>query len=156
MQLPYRRYTLQDLSHDPLFQDEVDAEIRSHMQYIVRMGNYGIHTGNKYAKGDAVLPLSILFDFVIIDEAHRSIYNKYTALFEYFDAYIVGLTATPKNMDADSTYSFFKCPPKLPTYAYKYEAARDVAHYLVPYFNIEASTQIMHDGVHYDDLSENE
>lgn len=64
------------------------------------------------------------FDLVIIDEAHRSIYNKYAALFEYFDAYIVGLTATPKNMDAASTYSFFKCPPKLPTYAYEYETAR--------------------------------
>ena len=63
------------------------------------------------------------FDLVIIDEAHRSIYNKYAALFEYFDAYIVGLTATPKNMDAASTYSFFKCPPKLPTYAYEYETA---------------------------------
>lgn len=54
------------------------------------------------------------FDLVIIDEAHRSIYNKYAALFEYFDAYIVGLTATPKNMDAASTYSFLNalrnCP----------------------------------------------
>lgn len=64
LQLPSGRYTLQDLLHDPAFQDEVDAEIRSHMQYIVRMGNYGIHTGNKYTKGDAVLSLSILFDFV--------------------------------------------------------------------------------------------
>lgn len=96
------------------------------------------------------------FDLVIIDEAHRSIYNKYAALFEYFDAYIVGLTATPKNMDAASTYSFFKCPPKLPTYAYEYETARDVDHYLVPYYNIEVSTQIMQEGVHYDDLSEDE
>ena len=142
--------------HDPSFQGEVDAEIRSHMQYIVRMGNYGIHTGKKYTNGDAVLSLSILFDLVIIDEVHRNIYNKYTALFEYFDAYIVGLTATPKNMDAASTYSFFKCPPKLPTYAYEYETARDVDHYLVLYFNIEASTQFMRDGVHYDDLFEDE
>lgn len=53
LQLPSGRYTLQDLLHDPAFQDEVDAEIRSHMQYIVRMGNYGIHTGNKYTKGDS-------------------------------------------------------------------------------------------------------
>lgn len=64
LQLPSGRYTLQDLLHDPAFQNEVDAEIRSHMQYIVRMGNYGIHTGNKYTRGDAVLSLSILFDFV--------------------------------------------------------------------------------------------
>ena len=63
LQLPSGRYTLQDLLHDPAFQNEVDAEIRSHMQYIVRMGNYGIHTGNKYTRGDAVLSLSILFDF---------------------------------------------------------------------------------------------
>ena len=59
-------------------------------------------------------------------------------------------------MDAASTYSFFKCPPKLPTYAYEYETARDVDHYLVPYYNIEVSTQIMQEGVHYDDLSEDE
>ena len=51
LQLPSGRYTLQDLLHNPAFQDEVDAEIRSHMQYIVRMGNYGIHTMHeKYTK----------------------------------------------------------------------------------------------------------
>ena len=64
LQLPSGRYTLQDLLHDPAFQDEVDAEIRSHMQYIVRMGNYGIYIGNKYTKGNVVLSLSILFHFV--------------------------------------------------------------------------------------------
>ena len=96
------------------------------------------------------------FDIVIIDEAHRSIYNKYAALFDYFDAYIVGLTATPKDMDAASTYAFFKVPPKMPTYAYEYETARDVDHYLVPYHNIEVSTKIMQEGVHYDELSEEE
>ena len=96
------------------------------------------------------------FDLVIIDEAHRSIYNKYAALFDYFDAYILGLTATPKNMDAASTYTFFDVPPKMPTYAYEYETARDVDHYLVPYYNSEVSTQIMQEGVHYDDLSDEE
>lgn len=96
------------------------------------------------------------FDLVIIDEAHRSIYNKYAALFEYFDAYILGLTATPKDMDVASTYNFFQCPPRIPTYAYEYETARDIDHYLVPFRNIEVSTQIIQEGLHYDDLSVDE
>lgn len=44
------------------------------------------------------------FDFVIIDEAHRSIYNLWRQVIEYFDAYLIGLTATPD----DRTYGFFQ------------------------------------------------
>ena len=44
------------------------------------------------------------FDFIIIDECHRSIYNLWRQVLEYFDAYLIGLTATPDNR----TYGFFK------------------------------------------------
>ena len=44
------------------------------------------------------------FDFVIIDECHRSIYNLWRQVLEYFDAYLIGLTATPDNR----TYGFFR------------------------------------------------
>ena len=44
------------------------------------------------------------FDFIIIDECHRSIYNLWRQVIEYFDAYLIGLTATPDNR----TYGFFK------------------------------------------------
>ena len=44
------------------------------------------------------------FDFIVIDECHRSIYNVWRQVLEYFDAYLIGLTATPDNR----TYGFFK------------------------------------------------
>ncbi len=44
------------------------------------------------------------FDFIFIDECHRSIYNLWQQVLDYFDAYLIGLTATPDN----STYGFFK------------------------------------------------
>src|SRR5206468_11339130 len=45
-----------------------------------------------------------LFDFIVIDECHRSIYNVWRQVIEYFDAHLIGLTATP---DA-RTFGFFK------------------------------------------------
>jgi type I restriction enzyme R subunit len=63
------------------------------------------------------------FDLIIIDEAHRSIFKKYRAIFEYFDAYLVGLTATPKTDIDRNTYEFFEMEIGVPTYAYDYETA---------------------------------
>ena len=62
-----------------------------------------------------------LFDLIIVDESHRSIFKKYRAIFHYFDAVLVGMTATPKT-DADrNTYDFFEMEHGIPTYAYDYE-----------------------------------
>ena len=47
------------------------------------------------------------FDLIVVDEAHRSIYQKYRAIFSYFDALLVGLTATPKDEIDRNTYSLF-------------------------------------------------
>ena len=47
------------------------------------------------------------FDLIIIDEAHRSVYQKYRAIFEYFDSLLVGLTATPKDEIDHNTYGLF-------------------------------------------------
>ena len=63
------------------------------------------------------------FDLIIIDESHRSIFKKYRAIFEYFDALLVGLTATPKTDVDRNTYDFFEMEPGVPTYAYDYETA---------------------------------
>ena len=49
------------------------------------------------------------FDLIIIDEAHRSIYQKYRAIFEYFDAMLIGLTATPKKDIDRNTYFLDVC-----------------------------------------------
>ena len=96
------------------------------------------------------------FDLIFIDEAHRSIFNKYAALFDYFDAYVVGLTATPKDMDSASTYEFFHMNSKMPTSLYEYDEAVYKDHVLVPFHNIEVSTQLMDEGLHYDELSAEE
>ncbi|WP_026661394.1 DEAD/DEAH box helicase family protein [Butyrivibrio proteoclasticus] len=96
------------------------------------------------------------FDLIIVDEAHRSIFNKYKAIFEYFDAALLGLTATPRETVDRSTYEFFDLPKGHPTDVYTYEEARDVDKFLAPYYTIEVSTKITSDGIKYSDLSEEE
>ncbi len=93
------------------------------------------------------------FDLIIIDEAHRSIFKKYRAIFEYFDGLLVGLTATPKTDLDRNTYEFFKMEKGVPTYAYDYETAVEQDHVLVPYYNIEVKTKFLEQGIAYDELS---
>ncbi len=94
------------------------------------------------------------FDLIIIDESHRSIFKKYRAIFEYFDAIMVGLTATPKTDVDRNTYDFFEMEHGVPTYAYDYETAVEKDHVLVPYYNYEVKTKFLDEGITYDDLSE--
>ena len=93
------------------------------------------------------------FDLIIIDESHRSIFKKYRAIFEYFDALMVGLTATPKTDVDRNTYDFFEMEHGVPTYAYDYETAVYQDHVLVPYYNYEVKTKFLDEGITYDDLS---
>lgn len=94
------------------------------------------------------------FDLIIIDESHRSIFKKYKTIFDYFDAILVGLTATPR-VDVDhNTYEFFELEDGVPTYAYDYETAVNTDHVLVPYYNYEADLKFTDDGIHYDELSD--
>lgn len=93
------------------------------------------------------------FDLIIIDEAHRSIFKKYRAIFDYFDAYLVGLTATPREEVERSTFDFFELEHGNPTYNYTYEEAVK-AGYLVDYYPVENSTTFIDKGIHFDDLSE--
>ena len=94
------------------------------------------------------------FDLVIIDESHRSIFKKYRAIFEYFDAMLLGLTATPRTDVDRNTYDFFEMENGVPTYAYDYETAVRQDHVLVPYYNYEVKTKFLHEGIRYDELSE--
>ncbi|MFS0726352.1 DEAD/DEAH box helicase family protein [Paenibacillus sp. 1P07SE] len=93
------------------------------------------------------------FDLIVVDEAHRSIFKKYRAIFEYFDGIIVGLTATPKTEVDRNTYDFFEMESGVPTYAYTYEAAVEIDRVLVPYHNIEVTTKFLEQGITYDSLS---
>lgn len=95
------------------------------------------------------------FDLIIIDESHRSIYRKYQDIFDYFDSCLLGLTATPKNEIDKNTYSIFDLERGVPTYAYELNKAVEEG-YLVDYTTIEVKTKIMEEGIHYDDLSEDE
>ena len=82
------------------------------------------------------------FDLIVIDEAHRSIFNKYRAIFEYFDACLLGLTATPKKTVHQSTYEFFDMKNNMPTDVYEYDEAINKDHVLVPFYLIETATRI--------------
>ena len=95
------------------------------------------------------------FDLIIVDEAHRSIYKKYQAIFEYFDGLVVGLTATPRNDVDRNTYRFFEIENDVPTFAYEYEKAVTEG-YLVDYHVIKTSTDFMDRGIKYSELSEQE
>lgn len=94
------------------------------------------------------------FDLIVIDESHRSIFKKYRAIFEYFDAILVGLTATPKTEVDRNTYDFFELETGVPTYAYDYETAVHTDRVLVPYYNYEVTTKFLSDGITYDELSD--
>ncbi len=95
------------------------------------------------------------FDLIIIDESHRSIYKKYQDIFTYFDAMLIGLTATPKDGIDKNTYDIFELENHVPTCAYEYEKAVEDG-YLVDYTTREIKSKIMEDGIHYDELSEEE
>ena len=95
------------------------------------------------------------FDLIIIDEAHRSIFGKYAAVFNYFDAMLVGLTATPREDVDRSTYEIFQMEEGEPNFAYELdEAVAD--HYLVNYHGFKRGSQIMREGIKYDKLTEEE
>ncbi len=93
------------------------------------------------------------FDLIICDEAHRSIYNKYKDIFTYFDAPLVGLTATPKDEIDKNTYNIFELENGVPTYGYDLaQAVKD--GYLVDFLSVESSLKFIEEGIVYDELSE--
>jgi type I restriction enzyme R subunit len=95
------------------------------------------------------------FDLVIIDEAHRSVFQKYRAIFEYFDSLLVGLTATPREEIDRNTYSLFELESGVPTDAYSLDEAVSDG-YLVPAKIISVPLKFQQLGIHYDQLPEDE
>ena len=95
------------------------------------------------------------FDLIIIDEAHRSIFGKYTAIINYFDALLVGLTATPRDEIDRSTYDAFQMEQGVPNYAYELgDAVRD--GYLVNWKGFKRGSLILKEGIKYNNLSPDE
>lgn len=92
------------------------------------------------------------FDLIIVDEAHRSIYNRYREIFTYFDSLMVGLTATPKDDVDKNTYDVFLLPKGEPTYAYELkQAVKD--EFLVDYKSIETKVKFLEEGITYGELT---
>ncbi|MEU3018027.1 DEAD/DEAH box helicase family protein [Nocardiopsis sp. NPDC007018] len=93
------------------------------------------------------------FDLVVVDEAHRSVYQKYGAIFEYFDALLVGLTATPKDEIDRNTYRLFNLEDGVPTDVYSLDEAIQ-EKYLVGPTTIDVPLKFPREGIKYDELSE--
>ena len=95
------------------------------------------------------------FDLIIVDECHRSVYNKYGAIFNYFDSLLIGLTATPREQVDSSTYELFNLPKGEPTFSYDYETAVKEG-FLVDFHAFERTTKLLKSGLRYDELTKEE
>lgn len=95
------------------------------------------------------------FDLVVIDEAHRSVFHKYRAIFDYFDSLLVGLTATPRDEVDRNTYGLFELEDGVPTDAYSLEEAVDDG-FLVRPQAVSVPLKFQREGIKYDELSEDD
>lgn len=95
------------------------------------------------------------FDLIIIDEAHRSVYQKYRSIFSYFDSLLVGLTATPREQVDKNTYELFELEPGVPTDAYELETAIRNEFLVRPKVE-QVNLRFPRDGIDYDSLSDEE
>ncbi|MBH0318450.1 DEAD/DEAH box helicase family protein [Bacillus cereus] len=95
------------------------------------------------------------FDLIIVDESHRSIYKSYREIIEYFDAYLLALTATPINFIERSTFNLFDCENGDPTFLFSYEeACEHNPPFLLEYKVKNATTQFMRGGIKWNNLNE--
>lgn len=134
--------------HDPAKNDHAGARVFL-STYPTMMGRIDEVKGGEKRYGPGH------FDLIVIDEAHRSVYRKYRAIFDYFDSHLVGLTATPRDEIDRDTYSLFQLERGVPTDAYDLDDA--VADgFLVPPKSISVPLRFQRDGISYEDLSEEE
>ena len=144
---------LPNLSLCNLLDNKDDVESRMIFSTYPTMMNAIDETKNK--DGSRIFT-SGYFDLIIVDESHRSIYKKYQTIFDYFDANLLGLTATPKNDIDKNTYRIFDLENDNPTFAYELDQAIEEG-YLVHYGKpIDVGLKIVRDGLKYSELSEEE
>lgn len=88
------------------------------------------------------------FDFIVVDESHRSIYNTYGEVLDYFKTITLGLTATPTDIIDHNTFQLFHCENGLPTFAYTFEeAVNNVPPYLCNFQVMKIQTKFQMDGI---------
>jgi type I restriction enzyme R subunit len=104
---------------------------------------------------DKDCPLSPhFFDMIVADESHRSIYNVYKNIFDYFDSVQLGLTATPKDAIEHNTFGIFECEGGIPTYAYSYdEAINNKPPYLSDFEVLKVRTKFQKEGIRKDNIT---
>ncbi|BFT94106.1 MAG: hypothetical protein MNSN_05190 [Minisyncoccus archaeiphilus] len=104
---------------------------------------------------DKNCPLSPhFFDMVVADESHRSIYNIYKNIFDYFDSIQLGLTATPKDVVEHNTFGLFDCEDGVPTYAYSYEEAiNNIPPYLSNFEVLKIRTKFQKEGIRKNNIT---
>jgi type I restriction enzyme, R subunit len=93
------------------------------------------------------------YDLIVADESHRSIYQRYKAIFDHFDAIQLGLTATPTDYIDHNTFELFDCGDGTPSYYYSYEHAIEDKN-LVNYRVLDAQTNFQLKGIQGDALPE--
>lgn len=94
------------------------------------------------------------FDLVVVDESHRSIYNVYQNVLHYFNAFVLGLTATPTDVIDHNTFQLFDCEDGLPSFAYSFdEALKDMPRYLNDFEVLNISTKFQVEGIHKNIIS---
>ncbi len=94
------------------------------------------------------------FDLIVADESHRSIYNVYKNIFDYFDSIQLGLTATPTNKIDHNTFMLFGCEDGLPTFAYTYEEAiNNIPPYLSDFEVLRIRTRFQQEGINSETIS---
>lgn len=95
------------------------------------------------------------YDLVVADEAHRSVYQQYGGLFGHFDAWLLGLTATPRDQVHRDTWRLFDTETGVPTFSYELKQAVDEGM-LVPPRILQGATTFLQDGIEPADLPEDE
>ena len=93
------------------------------------------------------------FDLIIFDEAHRSIFQRFSEVIDYFDARMIGLTATPASFIDRDTFRVFGCADNTPTFLYDYKTAVK-EQFLVDFSLYQAQTGFQRNGIKGVDLSE--
>ena len=113
------------------------------------------HTMINHIDSDAKALSIGRFDLIIVDEAHRSIFGRFGAIFDYFDSLLLGLTATPREDIDRSTYQVFEAEQGIPNFSYELEEAI-ADKYLVPYKGFKRHSKHLRQGIKYDDLNQDE
>jgi type I restriction enzyme R subunit len=149
---------------EALVEQALDDGFRKYLpeEPCTRLYSWKIETGNRlYAVTLQTLSnifeqfSPAFFDLIVFDEVHRSIFNKFNEVLEYFDGRQIGLTATPANYINRDTFLAFDCTDGKPTYLYTYEQAVE-DRYLVDYELYSARTKFQRQGIHGVDLTEEE